>query len=575
MIYDQAKLKQSLLNTGLITEAQYRNAVIVAQDEKKPLQQVLVELELINDEQLGQLIAQLAGFSFVNLRRESIDPKTLRMVPEVMARKQKIISFKLEGDKLHLAMNNPNDFETIKLVEKKTAKRVVPFFATIIDLRSAYNKYKGEVVQEFQDVIAEVLPQVKGFTSADTDLEKQARKIPVIKMFNSLVEYAFNSRASDIHIQPEENSVRIRFRVDGVLQDIIEIPKVLQNFLVARVKILSNLRTDEHFKPQDGRFKMKISDDEELNLRVSVVPTYNGEKVVTRLLAEKVRRYSLEELGFNNKDMIIVKRNFAQPYGMILVTGPTGCGKTTTLYAILKMLNTPGVNISTIEDPVEYDISGVNQIQVNPKVDLTFAGGLRALVRQDPDIIMVGEIRDEETAGIAVNSAMTGHLVLSTIHTDTAATTLPRMMDMEVEPYLIASTINVIITQRLVRNICSKCIESYTITGQQAQDLLKNLNVSPEFVDKLVSLKKKSIRLYKGKGCPFCNNTGYYGRSGVFEIMEMQPNIQELIVQKATSDKLEGAAIANGMTTMLEDGIRKALLGQTTFEEALRVVREK
>jgi len=572
-VIDPNKLKNALLGQELVTQVQYQKALEIAKEIKKSVEEVLVEKEFVSDEQLGQLIAQLAGFSFVNLRKAAIDLVVLRLIPEAMARKQLIIAFKVEGDKLYLAMNNPNDFETIKLVEKSTNKKVIPFFTTIIDIKSSLNKYKVGVVKEFKDVIQEILPQVKGLPTAD--IEKQARKIPVIKMFDSLIEYAYNSRASDIHIQPEEKVVRIRFRIDGILHDIIELPKVLENFIVARVKILSNLRTDEHLKPQDGRFKTKVGEDEELSLRVSIVPTYNGEKVVCRLLAEKVRRYSLEELGFNDRDLAIVKRNIGQPYGMILVTGPTGCGKTTTLYAFIKILNTPNVNISTIEDPVEYDIGGVNQIQVNPKAKLTFARGLRSLVRQDPDIIMVGEIRDEETADIAVNSAMTGHLVLSTIHTDTAATTLPRLMDMEIEPYLIASTVNVIITQRLVRKICSQCIESYVLPSEQVRALFDKLNVSKEFVSNIPELAKKTVRLYRGKGCNLCRNTGYYGRNGVFEIMDMSENIQELVVQKTTSDKLEQAAIANGMTTMLEDGIHKAFQGMTTIEEALRVVKEK
>ncbi len=378
---------------------------------------------------------------------------------------------------------------------------------------------------------------------------------------NTIINYGYKNRASDIHIEPLEKNSLIRIRVDGILHDIIELPKTLHQQVVTRIKVMSDLQTDEHLSPQDGKvtFNMGL---EKLDLRISIIPITNGEKIVMRLLSERSRQFSLHNLGFSQEDFLKVKKAYEQPNGMILVTGPTGSGKTTTLYSIIKLLNRRNVNITTIEDPVEYTIEGINQIQTNVRTGLTFARGLRSLVRQDPDIILVGEIRDEETAGIAINSSMTGHLVLSTLHTNDAATAIPRFIDLKVEPFLIASTINIIVAQRLVRKICTNCRVSETIQVDKLQEEFKRYFP-----------KKNEISLYHGKGCDICHNSGYQGRVGIFEVLVVNDEIRDGITNKESAEKIQAAAVNAGMTTMLDDGIQKVKSGITTLEEVIRVTK--
>jgi len=378
---------------------------------------------------------------------------------------------------------------------------------------------------------------------------------------NTIINYGYKNRASDIHIEPLEKNSLIRIRVDGILHDIIELPKTLHQQVVTRIKVMSDLQTDEHLSPQDGKvtFNMGL---EKLDLRISIIPITNGEKIVMRLLSERSRQFSLHNLGFSQEDFLKVKKAYEQPNGMILVTGPTGSGKTTTLYSIIKLLNRRNVNITTIEDPVEYTIEGINQIQTNVRTGLTFARGLRSLVRQDPDIILVGEIRDEETAGIAINSSMTGHLVLSTLHTNDAATAIPRFIDLKVEPFLIASTINIIVAQRLVRKICTNCRVSETIQVDKLQEEFKGYFP-----------KKNEISLYHGKGCDICHNSGYQGRVGIFEVLVVNDEIRDGITNKESAEKIQAAAVNAGMTTMLDDGIQKVKSGITTLEEVIRVTK--
>ena len=392
--------------------------------------------------------------------------------------------------------------------------------------------------------------------------------MPIIKIVDTLLQQAYQDRASDLHLEPLEEKTTVRFRIDGILYDIIDLPKDIHDLLITRLKIMAKMRTDEHQAAQDGRFEIML-DSEKVDIRVSIIPISDGEKAVLRLLSRAGRELSLEELGLKGQDFKKLKENIRRPYGMILATGPTGSGKTTTLYAILKILNTREVNIATIEDPVEYSIIGINQIQVNPKTNLTFAEGLKSIIRQDPNIIMVGEIRDEETAGIATNAAMTGHLVLSTLHTNNAATTLPRLLDMKVEPYLISSTVNIAIAQRLVRKICMSCIESYQPAEEELENLREKINLN-----KILNKNHKKLVLYRGKGCPMCHQTGYRGRIGIFEVLEMKENIKDLVMKNANAGEIEKQAITNGMTTIFEDGIQKALTGITTIEEVLRVTEE-
>lgn len=555
------QFKRILVEPGYLTEAQFELARKEAEEKDEPLEEALVGKELITDEHLGKLVAGELDYNFVNLRKEAISEEVINIVPELVAKTQQVIIFDKTKEGLKVAMADPGDFEMIDWLERKTGEKIIPYYATSRDVWEALRQYRKELKKTFEDIITEQVERAK-------KKEVKAEDIPIIKIVDTLIRYAYENRASDIHIEPQELETQVRFRIDGVLHNVLTLPKDIHDLVVTRVKVLSKLRTDEHFAAQDGKFVVKF-EKEKFDIRVSIVPITEGENIVMRLLSERARRFTLESLGFSDENLKKIQDFIKKPYGMILATGPTGCGKTTTLYTILKILNKPEINICTIEDPVEYDIEGVSQIQVNPKTNLTFAKGLRSIVRQDPDIVMVGEIRDNETASIAINSAMTGHLVLSTMHANTAATNLPRLIDMGIEPFLVASSVNVIIAQRLVRKICTKCQESYEI----AKDELRRLNLSQDLIEKFFKGKEK-IRCYRGRGCKACINTGYSGRIGIFEVLEMEDNIRKLIMEKASADQVQDQAAENGMITMLEDGIEKVLSGVTTIEEIIRVTRE-
>ncbi len=527
-----------------------------AEYKGESIEDLLIEKNLISSRQLGGLIAQKFKVPFVDLKTEPISEEVLRIIPEVVARNRQIVAFARDKNGLKVAMAHPDDLEMIQWLEKKTGEKIMPFYSYLGQIKEALDYYKKELKVAFEEIIKNQIEEAK---------DKAPESPPIIKLVDTLLEYGYINRASDIHIEPEETKTDVRFRIDGVLHQVLTFDKDIHRLVIARIKILSNLHTDEHFIPQDGKFGVKY-DGEKFGIRVSVIPVTHGEKVVMRLLAERTRQFNLGNLGLSPADFKIVETNIKKPWGMILSTGPTGCGKTTTLYTILKLLNKSGVNITTIEDPIEYDMAGINQIQVNPKAGLTFAAGLRSIVRQDPNIIMVGEIRDTETASIAVNSAMTGHLVLSTLHTNNAATTLPRLIDMGIEPFLVASSTNIIIGQRLVRKICPKCSQTYSIKLTELGELQDIMTQKAK--------GKTEIMLSRGHGCPLCGHTGYIGRIGIFEILQVEKNIQNLITKQADAGEIQAAAIKNGMTTMLEDGISKMLAGITTLEEILRVIRE-
>jgi type IV pilus assembly protein PilB len=558
-----SQLKLLLLGSNLIAYDKVEAAEKEAMQKKEPLLDFLSKSELIAPEQLGRLVADALKLNFVDLHKEKIDKKVLDLVPEELAHLRGVIAFGRTREGIKLGMLDPDDIELRHQIEKRAGEKVSPYYITRQDLESTIAKYKGSIGEGFKKIMS----QLKN-SAMPTDERNEA----TIRVVDMLMQMAYENKASDIHIEPYEKRVLVRFRIDGVMHDIIEIPKPLVELMLSRIKILSKMRTDEHRSAQDGKFRFEAR-SENVDIRVNIVPTVFGEKVVMRILSGKSRRYSLEDLGLSEPNFKKIANAISHPHGMILVTGPTGSGKTTTIYGVLKILNKREVNITTIEDPVEYNIEGITQIQVNTKTDLTFSKGLRAIVRQDPDIIMVGEIRDEETASIAVNSALTGHLVLSTLHTNDAATTLPRLLDMGVEPFLVASTVNVAIAQRLVRQICTKCRASYKI----GEDELKIIKLTPKIKD-IIAMQGyrdlSKVRLYKGLGCDVCSHTGFSGRLGVFEILEMSQDIKELIIKRTTSDNLMEAAIKNGMTTMLEDGVDKALMGQTTLMEVVRVTRE-
>ena len=554
------KVKSLIADLKLIAADQLDAAFQEAERAKQPLATVLVEKDLISDDNIGKVIADHLGYPFIDLDTVAIDPAVLELLPEVVAKKQKAIVFSRDRDAIKVAMVNPGNLALINLLRKKTGQEVILFYTTSENIRSALAKYQTAIETEFGEIIQANISAAKQGAKAED--------VPIIKIVDTLIEHAYQNKASDIHLEPTDQKTLVRFRIDGILHDIIGLPKELHPLLITRLKILAQLRTDEHQSAQDGKIRTDV-DDEKVDIRVSIIPIVEGEKAVLRLLSEKARQVSLEDLGLSHQDLLTLKKAYAKPYGMILATGPTGAGKTTTLYAILKILNKREVNISTIEDPVEYDIEGVNQIQANPKTNLTFASGLRSILRQDPNIIMVGEIRDEETAGIAINAAMTGHLVLSTLHTNDAPTALPRFLNMGIEPFLIASTVNVIIAQRLVRRNCARCVVSRTVTTAELQR-----EFSAKLISSVLPRGKKEVRLYAGKGCTVCGNTGYAGRVGVFEVLVVSEKIRELIMQRVDADQIRTQAIAEGMKTMVLDGVQKALAGITTLSEVLRAVRE-
>jgi type IV pilus assembly protein PilB len=557
MIISQDQLKQLVISTELVDEKGFADIENYAKNADISIQDALVEKNVITDEKLGLLIADSLKIPFVSLSKVSIADTVFNIVPERIARKQHVIAFEKGPEGVKLAMADPSNKLLVELLEKKINSKIVPYLATERDIYNTLYIYR----KDLQKTLDSLLKEVNSRNTATALVE-----VPVEKIVDLIIRYANEDKTSDIHIEPQEKTSLVRFRIDGILHDVLSLPKSLHDQVVTRIKVLSRLRTDEHLTAQDGKMRVKL-EEENLDIRVSILPIVEGEKVVMRLLSTHARQFSLLDLGMSEEDLAKVTKGFKKSYGMILSTGPTGSGKSTSIYSILKILNIREKNITTIEDPVEYRIKGVNQIQVNPKTGLTFASGLRSILRQDPNIVFVGEIRDNETAGIAINAALTGHLVLSTLHTNDAATTLPRLTDMKIEPFLVASTINVIVAQRLVRKICEMCKTSYTVTRT---DLLQNL--PPEIIDKHFA-DKQEIRIYKGAGCKICHSTGYVGRVGVFEILEVTPKVKQLIIEKAEADEIGRVARAEGMNTMLDDGINKVVKGVTTIEEVLRVTK--
>lgn len=555
-------LKKLLVDSEVISHKDFDSVEKEAEEKKVSLEEILIDKGLILDEELGKLIAEEIEFQFINLRKIKIKREILEIVPEIVAKRQKIIVFERTKEGLKIAMSQPENLEIREFVERKTGEKVIPYYATERDIKAAFKYYKKEIKEEFEEIIGKTLEEFKKVEI------KAPQVLPIIKIIDLILSYGYENRASDIHIEPYTDKTILRYRIDGVLHDVLSLPEEIHDFLVSRIKILARLRTDEHEAAQDGHFSFRVP-EEKFDIRVSIVPIEEGEKVVMRILAEKAKRFELEELGLEREGLEIIKKNLKKSFGMILATGPTGCGKTTTLYSMLKILNTREVNIMTIEDPIEYDIEGINQIQVNPKTNLTFSQGLKAIIRQDPNIIMVGEIRDEETSKLAINAAMTGHLVLSTFHAIDASTVLTRLLDMGIEPFLIASTINIAIAQRLVRKICSSCIESYEVSFPELEKVF-----GKDFASKLPMTEEGKIRLFRGKGCPLCQNTGYLGRIGIFEILEMTEPIKNLVLEKAPAGKIkEEATKLGGMRTMIEDGLRKVEIGITTLDEVLKATK--
>jgi type IV pilus assembly protein PilB len=572
--------------------------------EKKPLQDLVVQGSVVTEKDLTKLYAAEVDTPFVDLNPKEIKPEVLRLIPERIAKQYGVVLFGVDNDgqKL-LAMEDPDDIQAVNFLKKELGEGLKVHIATSTSIHSALDLYRGNIGTELTKVVtAEDAEEAQ--EEEKIDEEDLAEDSPIAQTVNLLIEYAIRSNASDVHIEPRENYTSVRYRVDGVLREANKLPKKVHLALISRIKILSNLKIDERRVPQDGRFKIQVG-TAVYALRVSTLPIAEGEKVVMRILNESSGATTLEDLGYWGASLEAINKAIRQPHGMILVTGPTGSGKSTSLFSILSLLNKPTVNISTIEDPIEYKIPGANQTQVNPKAGMTFAMGLRALLRQDPNIIMVGEIRDTETAGLAVQAALTGHLVFATLHTNNAATCLPRLLDMSIEPFLIASTVRCVVGQRLVRRLCIDCREEVTpdaatlkqideIFGTGDSAVMKRTHALEEqaqaggigkggagkskvSVDKLSTTETKITKLYKihEEGCDTCGHVGYKGRMGIYEVLQNSTDVQKLIVGNGTSDVIQDQAIKEGMITMQVDGLIKALRGQTTIEEILRVTTEK
>lgn len=559
MLLNNDQLKALLLHSGLVHEKEFQEIVTYAQENNLTVEQAITEKSIIPDETLGLMIANALKIPFVSLSKLSVNEDVFHIVSEKFARRQKIVPFERTQDGIKVALVNPYNTELLQMLARKTGQRIFPYLATERDIQNAYRIYRKDLQKSFDQLIKEQI-EISGDSPDDA---------PISKIVDMLINFAQQDHASDIHIEPEEVHSLVRFRIDGILHDVLQLSKSLHDRVVTRIKIMSRLRTDEHMAPQDGKIHTKV-DDEDLDIRVSILPVAEGEKIVMRLLSSQSGKLSLSDLGMSERDLKKVENAYSRSFGMILSTGPTGSGKTSTIYAIIKVLNTREKNITTIEDPVEYRIRGVNQIQVNAKTNLTFASGLRSILRQDPNIVLVGEIRDGETAGIAVNAALTGHLVVSTLHTNDSATALPRLIDMKVEPFLVASTVNVIVAQRLVRKICENCRISFTTTETE---LMKNLPQTMIAKHYISTGPQKEIRMYKGQGCKICHFTGYKGRIGIYEVLEVTAGIRKLIAEKRDSDVILKQALAEGMTTMLDDGLQKVAKGTTSIEEVLRVTK--
>lgn len=560
-------IKKIVEQSGLVSDTDFSAVVAESERSGRTVLDILIGKGFIDEKYLAENTAKFFNVPAINLSSLNISKEILEIVPEAFAKSRGVILF--EFDKLKkrgkLAMTDPEDFQIINYLRAKLEAELDIYLISWSDLKYGLRQYKKKINQEFGKVIEENLQQSMGIVG-DFDILKTTEAIPIITIVNTIIEHAASLGASDIHFEPFENKLIIRYRIDGILNEILNLPHLIAPILVARVKVLANLQIDIHNTPQDGRFRFSM-EDQFVDVRVSIIPTFHGEKAEMRLLKGSIRPLTLYELGLPRDGLEKLGIAIQKPKGMILVTGPTGSGKTTTLYAILGILNTPKVNITTIEDPVEYDIQGVNQTQVNVKAGLTFATGLRSLVRQNPDIIMVGEIRDTETADIAVNASLTGHRLLSTLHTNDAPTSIPRLIDLNVPPFLIASTLSVVIAQRLARRTCVSCVKSIK-PNKKLIDLLKehlkNMGIKRDLPDVI----------YQGEGCNLCGFSGYRGQIGVYEIFYISDAIRELIIAKSSVNLIKKKAREEGMKLMFEDGLDKIESGLTTLEEILRVAVE-
>lgn len=559
-----------LFEEGVLSQDQYDDVKVKSALSGENVDSLLQKNNVIPEDKFAEARAKLLSIPFISLGSLSFSPQAINFLPRAVVDRFQLIPFHYDekSKTISIAMANPVDLEAISFVRQKTGFEVKAFAAVPSEVKMAIDQqYRQELVGEVGAAVKETEEVTANQKVIDsTQIGQIIKEAPIAKIVSTILEYAVSSRSSDVHIEPQDDRVRVRYRIDGILYDKLSLPKNVQEAVISRIKILSEMKIDEHRSPQDGRFTFKVGQDE-VDLRISIIPTVTGEKIVMRLLRKSGGVPTLMDLGLNGTALKSLEGAIARPHGIILVCGPTGSGKTTTLYSVLTKLNTPKVNIMSLEDPVEYQMAGVNQVQINPAVGLTFASGLRAFLRQDPNIILVGEIRDQETTELAMQAALTGHLVFSTLHTSSAAGALPRLLDLGAESFLLASTITAIVGQRIVRKICEDCKETYAPTPQEIAEIKTVLG-------NLMNVADADIKLYRGKGCEQCGDSGYSGRVGVYEVLPASEKISHLVLEHADSDTLEKEARTEGMITMMQDGYLKVLQGVTTIEEVLRVAEE-
>jgi len=591
---NQKIIENMIVQGGIVPHDVLEIAKLRSAKENKGLLQVLLDMKALSEDDSVKLIAIAKKIPFVDLMHleHSVDQKVLEMVPLDIAKTYMAVPFGVSNSALNVALLDPTNLQAIDFISRKTGYTISPYIASQAGIDFVLGMYKEKFSQEVSEVLKNIASAQKEEVEAEKKTVQDQKKIndivqdaPITRALNTILEYAINSRASDIHIEPRQKELKIRFRIDGILQEVMTLPKSTEAALISRIKILSNLKIDEHRIPQDGQAVYMFA-GREVDLRIAIAPISYGEQVVIRILDKNAQNITLDTLGFRGRSLRLITSGIHKPHGMILSTGPTGSGKSTTLYAVVAAIKSVAINIVTLEDPVEYKMEGINQIQVNTAVGLTFANGLRSILRQDPNVVLVGEIRDAETADLAVQAALTGHTVLSTLHTNSAAGVLPRMLDMKIEPFLIASTVNTVIGQRLVRRVCQKCKQAYAAPGTAVE--LINKIIGPFLPKNQAEVQAKeqeygyqglplysqnAYTLYKGVGCDECKE-GYSGRIGIFEVFEMNPAMEKLLLNRATTNDIQTQAIKDGMLTMQQDGYLKALTGVTTVEEVARVATD-
>ena len=569
------RLGELLVSGGFVSEEQLRDALQRQAEAKKKLGSVLLDLGYITERQLVEVLEFQLGFSSVSMYDMKVDPDVLALIPESMARKHGVIPLRRNGGKIVVAMEDPLDYEAIEEIRLAAGADIQPVIAARSEIEQAINRHYG-----LEDTVEELMEEFEWEGSADDIQEAQSQSSPVVKLVNQLIHMAVVQRASDIHIEPAERRIVVRYRVDGVLRQERVLPKNMHGVLAARLKIISNLNIAERRVPQDGRIQAQV-DGRRIDIRISTLPTVHGESIVLRILDQSAGVKSMRDLGFSAANLAKFEKMIQRPNGIILISGPTGSGKTSTLYTALRRLHSPEVKIITIEDPVEYRLEGITQVQVNPQVGLTFASGLRSILRQDPNIVMVGEIRDAETAEIAVRASLTGHLVLSTIHTNSAVSTISRLIDMGIEPYLIASSLNCVVAQRLVRRVCPECAAPRTIREDERIKLIELGLLGEETGQAAASgapnpaASVQTVTVMRGLGCSSCNRSGYRGRVAIHEVLVIDEDMRRAIAKNRPLDELKEIAARRGFTGMLHDGMNKVLAGLITSDEVWKAVSEE